>query len=142
MPPAEMLKTTVVDTAEKLIKVMAEATEPEHALVVLIDALSAMYVKGLKDAKTLANTFTTPKTFNEQLDLKIEFMEKPVAPDLPRPKAHEVVRFEECSLMNSDHAHSHNYSRAICKCRWKSAPSPDHRALVALFAIHAATEKL
>ncbi len=58
--------------------------------------------------------------------------------DPPPNLKHEITRFEESSLFNSEHAHSHGYSRAICSCGWKSAPSTNHHALVALFGIHVA----
>lgn len=61
--------------------------------------------------------------------------------DAERPHVkHDVVKFEECSLLNSDHAHAHGYSRAICSCGWKSAASPSHPALVALFELHVKRE--
>lgn len=49
---------------------------------------------------------------------------------------HELVRFDECSLFNSSHAHADGFDRAICSCGWESAPSRDHKALVALWEVH------
>lgn len=50
---------------------------------------------------------------------------------------HELIRFEKCSLFNSAHAYSEGYSKAICKCGWKSPAARDETALVLLWQSHA-----
>ena len=50
---------------------------------------------------------------------------------------HKLTHFAECSLFNSEHAYADGYYRAICACGWKSAVSRDHKALVALWELHA-----
>lgn len=49
---------------------------------------------------------------------------------------HEMTGFEVCSLLNSGHAYSHGYDRAVCTCGWKSAASNDKQALISLWKIH------
>lgn len=49
---------------------------------------------------------------------------------------HELVEWEQCSLFNSEYEYRDGFDRGICSCGWKSAPSSDHNALVALFKIH------
>jgi hypothetical protein len=55
------------------------------------------------------------------------------------PKAkrrHELTRFRECTFGDGGYYYHDGYDRAVCSCGWKSAPSRDHKALVALFEIH------
>lgn len=73
----------------------------------------------------------------EEINKKIDAILMETLPD----QKHEVSRFEECSLFNSEHQHSHGYSRAYCTCGWKSAPMDNKKALVALFGIHVAMAK-
>jgi len=49
---------------------------------------------------------------------------------------HELTKFEECTLFNSGYAYRQGYDKAQCSCGWESAPSKDHKALVALFELH------
>lgn len=56
--------------------------------------------------------------------------------EAPQPQKHELIRFDQCTLFNSQHAYSHGYDRALCSCGWRSAPSRNQKALVALFEVH------
>lgn len=54
-------------------------------------------------------------------------------------RGHDIVRIEECSLLNSRHAHADGYDRAVCACGWRSTPAR-HDVVVAMHTAHAARE--
>ncbi len=49
---------------------------------------------------------------------------------------HELEEFAMCTFGDGGHYYHDGFDRAVCSCGWKSAPSQDHKALVALFELH------
>ena len=49
---------------------------------------------------------------------------------------HELTGFAMCTFGDGGYYYHDGFDRATCSCGWKSAPSRDHKALVALWDIH------
>jgi hypothetical protein len=52
---------------------------------------------------------------------------------------HEITEFSPCTFGDGGHYFAEGFDRALCRSGWRSAPSKDHKALVALWEIHQRT---